>query len=124
MLLRIGFSFMIKLMLKYSLFLVFATTLFACGSDEQTIPEGIIDRGELINIVVDVEVAQALIRFKLSHEDTLNQDQIFNEVYNNHHISQEDFNRSLVFYCKDPKDIEGLYIDVITSLYEKQAENQ
>ena len=111
-------------MLKYSLFLVFATTLFACGSDEQTIPEGIIDRGELINIVVDVEVAQALIRFKLSHGDTLNQDQIFNEVYNNHHISQEEFNRSLAYYCKEPKDLEGLYADVITALYEKQVEDQ
>ena len=124
MLLRVGFSFIIKLMSKYLLFLVFATALFACANDVQTIPEGVMTRNKLINVVVDVEVAQALIRFKLSREDTLNQDQIFNEVYEKHQTSEEEFNRSLTYYCKDPKVVEGLYIDVITAISEKQAENQ
>ncbi|PCI99865.1 MAG: hypothetical protein COB15_03510 [Flavobacteriales bacterium] len=124
MLLRVGFSFMMKLMLKYLLFLTVTLALFSCEEKDEHVPEEILGRDKMIEVMVDVEMAQALIRFKLSRHDTINQNIIFKEVYEEHNTSEEEFNNSLAFYCKDPKGVEGLYIDVINKLSEKEAKNQ
>lgn len=115
---------MMKLMSKYILSLFFFGALLACGNNEEVIPEGVMDKAQLIDVMVDVELTQALIKFRLSHKDTLNQDHFFNKVYENHNTSEEEFNNSLAFYSKDPKELEGLYVEVITAISEKQAQDQ
>ena len=72
MLLRVGFSFMMKLMLKYLLFLTVTLALFSCEEKDEYVPEEILGRDKMIEVMVDVEMAQALIRFKLSRHDTIN----------------------------------------------------
>ncbi len=103
-------------------------TLFiflSCGSKKQNVPNDIIAEDKIVDVIVEIELTQAIIKLKFLNKDSLvNQTQLFNEVYAKHNISQEQFNNSLAFYAQEPKKMDTLYAKVITKLSEKQAEIQ
>ncbi len=113
-----------KNQLKYYIFLTLSIVLFSCGNNLDEIPEGIIPKGEMIEVMSEIELTQALIKLKLSTQDTVNQQQLFQEVYNEFGVSEEQFNNSLTHYCKDPKLLMNMYGKVIENLTKKQSEHQ
>jgi len=112
-----------KNQLKYFI-VIGSLVMLSCGSDEDYVPEGVIAKEKMIEVMVDVELTQALIKLKTSTRDTINERQIYNEVYNTYSISEEDFNNSLKYYCKKPKLLLEMYGLVIENLTKKQSEQQ
>lgn len=114
-----------KNLLKYIILLVFTSFFLACGDAEEELPAGVIVEDNMIEVITEIELTQALVKLKFSNQDsTVNQQQLFNEVYRDFNVSEEQFNSSLAYYCKDPKLLEGMYVKVINNLSEKQAEIQ
>jgi len=109
--------------LKY--FIVLTTiVLFACNSDADIAPKGVMDKNTMIEVLVEMELTQALIKLKSSTKDTINERELYKEVYTTYNISEEEFNNSLTYYCKDPKSLMRMYGKVIETLTKKQSEQQ
>ncbi len=98
--------------------------LFSCGTQQKEIPNDVITKEKMIEVMTEVELTQALIRLKASTQDTINEQQLYNEVYMEFDISEEKFNKSLEYYCKDPNQLKEMYNKVIENLTKKQSEQQ
>ncbi|MGB0881477.1 MAG: DUF4296 domain-containing protein [Vicingaceae bacterium] len=108
---------------KYTIIII-GLLLFSCGANKEEIPAGIIPKEEMITVMTEIELTQALIKLKTSTQDTINEQQLFEEVYADFDISEDQFNNSLAFYCKDPKLLRDMYNKVIENLTKKQSEQQ
>ncbi len=104
--------------------------MLSCG-DKEKLPKGILTEGEMVQVISEIELTQALIKLKFSIPDTstvdsmpINRQQFFNEVFDQFGISEEQFNKSLAHYCERPKVLEGLYTQVINELTIKQSDYQ
>lgn len=98
--------------------------LSSCSNKEE-LPKDVLPQEDLVNIIVEVEMAQALLKLKFNTTDTIiNQKEIFDDVFNKMNTTKEQFNASLNYYCQTPKELEVVYERVIVKLSEKQAENQ
>lgn len=95
----------------------------SCGANEE-IPAEVIAKDKMVEVMTEIELTQALIRLKNSTQDTINEQQLFNEVYTAFDISENKFNTSLEYYCKDPKLLMNMYIQVMENLTKKQSEQQ
>ena len=95
--------------------------LISCTEGEKALPDYLIEREKMVEVIADIELTQALIKLKFSNQDALNSQELYNQVYKEFGISEEQFNKSLVYYCKTPKGTEGVYIDAIERLTEKQV---
>jgi hypothetical protein len=49
---------------------------------------------------------------------------LYDQIYEEFKISEEEFNNSIEFYCKTPKEAEGLYLEAIEVLSAKQVQNK
>ncbi|PCJ26802.1 MAG: hypothetical protein COA97_05260 [Flavobacteriales bacterium] len=96
--------------------------LISCADGKQEIPIDVIPEDKMVDVITEIEITQALIKLTLSTQDTINQQQLFDKVYEDFNISEEKFNKSLSFYCRQPKVMENIYVRVIISLSKKQAE--
>ncbi len=83
-----------------------------------------IERDKMVEVISEIELTQALIKLTFSNKDTINSQALYDQVYERFNISEEQFNNSLVFYCKSPKEAEGIYIDAIALLSAKQAQKK
>ncbi|MDG1476238.1 MAG: DUF4296 domain-containing protein [Vicingaceae bacterium] len=109
--------------LKYFLIIALTFWLMSCGGKDE-IPAEVIPKEKMIDVMTEIELTQALIKLKYSTQDTINEQQIFNEVYTDFDISEEKFNVSITYYCKDPKLLMNMYIKVMENLTKKQSEQQ
>jgi len=110
---------------QFKYFIIVVTiALFSCNSDVDNYPKGIIAKEKMVNVMVEVELTQALIMMKSSAKDTINEREIYNEVFSAYNISEEEFNNSLDYYCKDPKALMDMYGQIIENLTKKQSEHQ
>ncbi len=83
----------------------------------------------MVEIITQLEITQAYFKIKSSAEDSLlfannYQEQIFDTIFKQHHISYEVFNGSLMYYSSEPKKMEEIYSKVLVSLSEQQASFQ
>ena len=115
---------MMKLKIKYIVFFTFILVISSCIKGSLEIPKDIIPRDKMIQVITEIELTQALVKLKVINQDSLiNQQELFNQVYNDFNITEEQFNTSLSYYCGDPIKLEEMYVQVIIQLTERQVEN-
>ena len=112
-----------KNLIRYITFLISTVIFISCGNDQIEAPKDIITEDKMVEVITEIELTQALIKVKFANQDTVNQQQLFDEVYKDFNISEEEFNNSLTYYCQEPKLLEEIYIKVINNLSKRQAEN-
>lgn len=109
-------------MKKYILYIgVGLSCLQACKTEEESTPDYLIERDVMVDLITEVELTQALIKVKFTTTDTINSLELYKEVFEQFEVSEEQFNKSLMFYCKDPKTAEKLYVEAIERLSEKES---
>ena len=105
--------------------LLLTTIVLVCCNNKNELPGEIIPEDKMVEVIAEIEFTQALIKLKLSSQDSIiDQKKLFNEVYSTFNTSEKQFNKSLAYYAKQPKVLDGIYVKVITKLSKKQAENQ
>lgn len=99
-----------------------ALWLWSCG-EEEVIPEGIIPETQLVQLLADMEVAQAQVKYTMANQNNGLQANMhyYEEVLGNYQLNQEEFNRNLAYYSHQPGKMQEIYIRVIAILSEKQA---
>jgi len=113
-----------KNLIKYITFLTLLFSFVSCEEKQKEIPSNVISQEKLVEVITEIELAQALIKLKFANQDTINSQQLFEEVYNNFEITEENYNKSLSYYSQDPKLLEEMYVKVINNLSIRQTEFQ
>lgn len=110
-------------MKKIHLHIISLVAIFAfisCRNNKVQPPKDLISKDKMVEVIAEIELTQALIKLKLANQDTINKQQLFNQVYDEFNISEEQFNNSLTYYSKVPRDLMLIYEEVVTKLSQKQ----
>ncbi len=112
-----------KKLTTISLLIVFAA--FACSKPPVEKPENLIGKDKLINILVDVHLAEAALNSR-RHRDSLvgksNSADFYYSVLQKHEVKDSVFEKSLVFYASQPRQFEKMYRQVMNQLTEIEQE--
>lgn len=106
---------------KYSLIIGLTFLVLSCGTTKEP-SEGVIAEEEMIAVLTEIELTQALIKLKRSAKDTINEQLLYDEVYKEFNTSEEAFNKSIAYYSEAPKQLMKMYGKVIENLTRKQSE--
>ncbi len=96
----------------------------SCSEGDNEVPDYLIEREKMVEVISEIELTQALVKLKFTSKDTINSQELYNQVYQKFDISEEQFNKSLAYYAKKPKATEGIYIEAIERLSVEQAERK
>lgn len=99
--------------------------VFACSKPPVKKPENLIEQERMINILVDVHMAEAAFNSR-RHRDSLVQRSSSTDFYysilQEHEVQDSVFERSLVFYASQPRQFEKMYRKVMNQLTEIEQE--
>ena len=102
---------------------IFIGLLFACTSND-SVPNNILDKNQMVGVIVNLELNQAMYKLKFANKDSVNYMQMVNQTFTKQSTSKEQFNNSLSYYAEHPIVLKEIYDEAIVVLTEKQAENQ
>lgn len=81
--------------------------LSGCGR-----PWGVLSHDEMVEVVLDVHIAEASIKILDSSAKRIERQEYYNVVFDKHHITKEQFDKSLDWYSRHPKALIAVYDDV------------
>ena len=113
-----------KKMKKYFLILLTFLLLSCNHKKEKTAAPDIIPKQEMIQILVDVELAESAISMEQvkSKSIDLYSNYYYNAIFKKYKISQQQFEESLRYYLKKNDDFNEMFVQVINILSRKQSE--
>ena len=111
-------------MYKIVFFIIVVLSFSSCTSEDEKLPEGILEEEQLVELLIEVELSQAFIKLNVAKLDSINQDVFYQNVFEEHQVSIEQFNASLEYYAIYPEVLEDIYVRVIDRLSERQAESK
>jgi hypothetical protein len=105
----------------FLLLLLFAA--FACN--EQKIPEDILSEDKMVEVLVDIHLAEGLVSSFPIHYDSSRvlYPYFENEVFLKHDIPDTVFRKSLEYYMRDIKIMDRIYARTIDSLHVVEKAN-
>lgn len=105
-------------------FLLYITLfiMLSC-TQEEVVPDYVITEDKMIAVLVDMELKQAEIKYKMARIDTrsTNYKSEYEKVLENHQLSFQTFNQNLDYYCSKPLLMQDIYLEVIELLSENQS---
>jgi hypothetical protein len=100
-------------------------TLLSCSEKEVSIPDEIISREQMVQILADMHIADASINYKSLGDTTrLNSDIIYRQVFNKYSVTTEQYRESYEFYLGKPGLMNKMIDEVINELSRRQSEAQ
>lgn len=89
-------------------------------------PVNLIDRDQLVLIIVDVEIAESALRQKqnVGHEIKNIKESYYYSIFTKYEVTREQFDSSMTYYKQDPEVMDKIYEDVITKLSVMESEIQ
>ena len=106
--------------------LLFCLILLACNNTDE-LPAGILDKTAMKSILIDFHLAQAAE----VHNRIVKDSAIYNDaalyhpyIFRKNEIEQEDFERSLNYYFRNPEKMDKMYQEIIEELSELEAKQK
>ena len=92
--------------------------LFSCGNGRMNVPDYVVQKEELVPLLVDVHLIDALLnKEKRPHaekyEDAMT---LYPAVLHKHNIDRAIFDSTIKFYVKYPEEFAKIYDDVLKEL--------
>ena len=107
--------------------LLFLFFLASCTSKPVEIPPDVLSSNKLIPVLTDIHLAEAMLQIKnLGRSDSTRSIAYgyYAEIFRQHHITSEQFRRSMDFYMSQPELMSSIYDSVITQLSTRNLNNQ
>lgn len=118
---------MIKKLLYLITGIIIMSSCYSVHDDiKNTKPENLIAREKMILILADVEIVESALRQKQNTGQEINstREVYYHTIFNNHQVSKEQFDSSLLYYKQDAETMNEIYEDVITRLSLMESEAQ
>ena len=101
---------------KFKVFsLLFIVFLIACGSPKEKIPDDILSKEKMIEIVTELHVTEASINLNLYNADSLK------TIYSKHQVTKSQYDSSFKYYALHPKQLSEIYKGVLNEISKRQA---
>ncbi len=99
--------------------------IIACGNKDKAIkiPNNIIPPTEMVGVLVDFHLAEAVIRNAQEKNMDLNQvsNQYYYSLLKKHGITRKQYGESLQFYTQNIKEYQKIYKEVVVELSKMQS---
>ncbi|UII27257.1 DUF4296 domain-containing protein [Fulvivirga maritima] len=107
--------------MRTKIFIICYLFLVSCSSSDD-VPEGILEKDEMISIMLDMYLAEGKVNnLRITRDSSL---AIFNAyekaLYEKHNVSDSVYRESLTYYYDHPMQLEKVYESVLDSLNLKQ----
>lgn len=107
------------------IFIGFLLVFIACKNNNRTdAPENLIPRDQMVEVLRDMHLIEASI--KLNNERKNNKEEYtyyyYQYLFDKYHITEEDFDISLLYYQENIESFDTIYADVISELSRLQGE--
>lgn len=116
--------------MRQLLLIILTTTMLSCSliNRKDVLPEGLLDKETMTAVLVDLELAEAMITLNLlgsiTDSSTTNNRALLNEVFIAHKVTEEAFNITYDYYLNHPHEFRFIYDEVTVRIKEKEAEVQ
>lgn len=108
-------------MKNISAFIVLMILSFACT---EKVPDGVIPENQMIEILVDIHIADAYITQKFRGDSMYNEAQhLTMQILKQRGLDTTDFFRSMDYYTSRPVQLDKMYDVIIEKLAKAQTEN-
>lgn len=107
------------------IFFVILSAAYGCGTTPVEKPENLIPEEKLIEMMVDVHLAEAAYNTRRNRDTLLlnsSSADFYYSVLHKHGIADSIFEKSLVFYGSQPRRFEKMYRKVMNQLTELEQE--
>ena len=98
------------------MFIILGLALVACEMEER--PEGLMERNEFKKALLDAQLIEA----RMNHEMILEQmktmpvQKYYEELFERHHITEEQFQKTFNYYTEHPDELKEIYEEIMTEL--------
>lgn len=108
---------------KFNILIYLLLILISCDSPEKK-PENIISQENMVSILIDIQVLEAIYNTRLIHEEDRNErmDRYYKEIFENHQTTIDIFNESYSYYQENPVILDAIYEEVLEKLEAMQTE--
>jgi hypothetical protein len=108
---------------KFNILISLLLLIIACESPEDK-PEKIISEENMVSILIDIQILEAVYNTRLIHEEDRNErmDRYYLEIFENHQTSIDLFNESYSYYQENPDLLDAIYEKVLEKLEALQTE--
>lgn len=97
----------------------------ACRKESFPKPPHLVSRDQMIDILTDIHLADAIYQTQRYTSDELNkfsETEFYYSVLHKHKVADSTFETSLIYYSSRPKDFEKIYTRVLNRLNEMEQE--
>ena len=111
-------------------FIFILIILTSCYNENKKVPEEpshFLSEDELVEIMTDVQLAEAILSFDKSHKSAKKEDfkdSVYKVIFNKYNITAEQLTDNITYYNNDPKNMERLFEVVMSNLSQLQSEIQ
>jgi len=103
--------------------LLFCLFFISCSKKEEKIPAGIIPKDTMVQVMVDIHLADSHAQFNTAFDNKKNLKQgYYKFIFKKYKITSARLMKSWTFYVSHPDIFSKVYEDVITELSKKHAE--
>ncbi|MHC1708284.1 MAG: DUF4296 domain-containing protein [Bacteroidales bacterium] len=90
---------------------------FSCSS-EPKIPEGVLEKEKMIEVMVDFQITEASVLYQQNHQKDIKfyTNYYYENVLKKHGISRDDFRKSIDYYKSYPEELDNMYGEVLSRL--------
>lgn len=94
----------------------------SCSKSAVKIPEDIIPKDSMVFIMMDVHIAEAGVKSLPADSLMINTKTYYEFIYKKHHITEEQFQKSLRYYTYNPELLQEIYTKITEEMSKKEAE--
>ena len=100
-----------------SYLLILVCLLLACSNSNPPTTKNILPENIFTSILKEIHLKEAMLQSnKKNYHNTE-----YIKIYNNHQVSQNEFQLTLNYYYKNPNKLEQVYIDILHQLNEEKS---
>lgn len=110
--------------MKNNIIIFIVVLLISACTSKDELPDHILDKEQMVNIIAEVELTQAIYKLKFVKDDSLSYYELIDATFSKNKTTQEQFNESIIYYAKYPKKMEEIYNSAIIRLSKEQAKLQ
>jgi hypothetical protein len=98
----------------------------ACSKKEQAIPQGVLNRQEMINVFTDLRLAEGSYRVLAQHGISSYDyiDSTYQLIYKTHHVAAWQVDSSLSYYSRHPKELNKIFKAVADNITDLSLKKQ
>jgi len=100
-----------------------ATLLLLAMAGCKSTPEGVLNEEKMVAVFTDIHIAEGRLKVVGIFTDSAKKmaPVLYDQLYRNHQITAEQFQKSYDYYTSDPKKLEAILDKVIVELSKKES---